>query len=119
MRVRASVATLVLLAPLSAWAADQPDMSEIARGPGSPAECARLDKQIHHYEDMVDRAKALGNAMWVDRMQQHVDLLKQHQEVRCPRDAEDAPAKAAAIAFMRLLKAAGQAALTYFTFGAY
>ena len=39
--------------------------------------------------------------------------------MRCPRDADDASAKAALIAFMRLLKVAGQAALTYFTFGAY
>src|SRR4030095_954178 len=95
------------------------DPPEIARGPGSPAECARLDKQIHHFEDMTERADALDNPMWVGRMQQHVDLLKQRQEVRCPRDADSASAKAALIAFMRLLKVAGQAALTYFTFGAY
>jgi len=116
MRVRASVAALVLLAPLLARADEPP---QIARGPGSPAECARLDKQIHHFEDMVDRAKSLDNAMWVDRMQQHVDLLKHHQEDRCPRDADDASAKAAFLAFLALLKVAGQAALTYFTFGAY
>jgi hypothetical protein len=115
MRVRASVAALVLLAPLSARA-DEP---QIARGPGSPAECARLEKQIHHFEDMVERAKALDNAMWVARMQEHVDLLKEHQETRCPRDADDASAKAAFLAFLNLFKAAGQAALTYFTFGAY
>ena len=114
MRVRTGVAALVLLLPL--WArADEP--VEVARGPGSPAECARLDKQIHYYEDMVDRAKALDNELWVGRMQQHVDLLKQHQEVRCPRDADDAAAKAALMAFMKLVKVAGQAALSYFTFG--
>jgi len=48
-----------------------------------------------------------------------VDLLKHHQEDRCPRDADDASAKAAFLAFLALLKVAGQAALTYFTFGAY
>jgi len=116
MRLRARVAVLVLLAPLAARAEGEP---ELPRGPGSPAECARLDKQIHHFEDMGERAEALGNSMWVERMEQHVELLKKKQEVRCPRDAEDASAKAALIAFMRLLKVAGQAALTYFTFGAY
>ena len=116
MRLRAGVAALVLLAPLMARAEDPP---EVPRGPGSPAECARLDKQIHAFEDMVDRAKALNNPMWVERTQQHVDLLKQRQEVRCPRDAEDASAKAALVAFLRLLKAAGSAALSYFTFGAF
>jgi hypothetical protein len=119
MRVRASVAALVLLAPLAARAAEEPEMPEIARGPGSPAECARLNKQIHFYEDMTDRAKTLGDAMWVDRMQQQVDFLKQHQEERCPRDADNASAKAAFLAFMKMLKVAGQAALTFFTFGAY
>jgi hypothetical protein len=114
MRLRAGVAALVLLAPLVARAEDPP---EIARGPGSPAECARLQKQIHYFEDMVDRAKAVGDPTWVSTMQQHVDVLKQQQEVRCPRDAEDASAKAALLAFLRLLKAAGSAALSYFTFG--
>jgi hypothetical protein len=52
-------------------------------------------------------------------MDQQVELLKKRQEVRCPRDHEDASAKAALIAFMRMLKVAGEAALSYFTFGAF
>jgi hypothetical protein len=119
MRLCARVAALVLvLAPLAARA-DAPQAPEIARGPGSPAECARLDKQIHHFEDMVDRAEALDNQMWTERTQQHVDLLKERQKVRCPRDAEDASAKAALLAFLNMLKLAGKAALSYFTFGAF
>ena len=119
MRLRAGIAALVLLAPLAARAEDTPQAPEIPRGPGSPAECARLDKQIHHFEDMVDRAETLDNAMWAERMQQHVDFLKEHQKERCPRDAEDASAKAAMLAFLNMLKLAGKAALSYFTFGAF
>ena len=117
MRLRACVLALVLLAPVVARADDE--LAEIPRGPGSPAECARLAKQIQHFEDMADRAEALGNEMWIETMQQHVELLKQRQEERCPRDADSASAKAAFIAFARLLKVAGSAALTYLTFGAF
>src|SRR5262245_25715131 len=53
MRVRASVFALVLLVPLCAAAEEQPtEPPRIERGPGSPAECARLEKQIHYFEDM-------------------------------------------------------------------
>ena len=117
MRLRAAVAALALFFPLAVRAAEEPP--ELPRGPGSPAECARLNKQIHHFEDMAERADNLGNAMWTERMEQQVELLKDRQEVRCPRDHEDASAKEALIAFMRLLKVAGQAALSYFTFGAF
>ena len=120
MRLRARVAALVLvLAPLAAGAEDAPEAPQIARGPGSPAECARLEKQIQHFEGMVERAEALDNDMWAERTQQHVDLLKERQKVRCPRDAEDASAKAAMLAFLNMLKLAGKAALSYFTFGAF
>ena len=116
MRLRAAVAALALFFPLAARA-EEP--RELPRGPGSPAECARLNKQIHHFEDMAERAESLDNEMWSQRMEQQVELLKDRQEVRCPRDHEDASAKEALIAFMRLLKVAGQAALSYFTFGAF
>ena len=117
MRLRACIVALALLAPVVARADDE--LSEIPRGSGSPAECARLLKQIQHFEDMVDRAEALHQEDWIETMQQQVDLLKQRQEERCPRDADSASAKAAFLALARLLKAAGSAALTYFTFGAY
>jgi len=119
MRLRACVVALVLLAPVVARATEADELPGIPRGPGSPAECARLLKQIQHFEDMVDRAEALHQEDWIETMQQQVGLLKQRQEERCPRDADDASAKAAFLALARLLKAAGSAALTYFTFGAY
>ena len=67
---------------------------------------------------MADRAEAKGNAMWTERTEQHVSLLRERQEERCPGDVPDDSAKQAFLAFMSLLKVAGQAALSYFTFGA-
>jgi hypothetical protein len=114
MRVRASAAALLLVLPGVAHAAT-PEV----RQAGGPAECARLNRQIDHFEGMVERAKQLDNELWIERTQQHVDLLREKQEERCPDDAESNAAKEAFLAFMGLLKVAGQAALTYFTFGAF
>jgi hypothetical protein len=113
MRVRAAVAALCLALPGVAPAA-----SELSRPPGSPAECARLHKQIAHFEGMVERAEARGNELWTNGMQDHVDRLREEQRTLCPDDAADNAAKEAFLAFMNLLKVAGQAALSYFTFGA-
>ena len=113
MGSRAAVAAALLLLPGVALAA-----TELPQKVGSPAECARLHKQIAHFEGMVERAEALDNELWAERTQQHVELLRGHQRERCPDDAQDSAAKAAFLAFMNLLKVAGQVALTYFTFGA-
>jgi hypothetical protein len=52
----------------------------------------------------------------MERMGQHLSLLKGRQQKRCPNDVptDDSTARA----FMALLRVAGEAALTYFTFGA-
>jgi hypothetical protein len=85
-------------------------------GAAGPAECARLRRQIDHFQGMTDRAEKLGNEMWTERMGQQVTLLRARQLERCPNDVpkDDGTAKA----FMQLLRVAGQAALSYFTFGA-
>jgi hypothetical protein len=92
-----------VLAPLAAQAA-------------GPAECARLRRQIAHFQGMTDRAEALGEPMWTERMGQHLALLKGRQKNRCPHDVptDDSTARA----FMQLLRVAGEAAVSYFTFGA-
>jgi hypothetical protein len=86
---------------------------------GSPAECARRHKQVAHFEGQLDRAEALDSAIWKERIGHHLDALKAMQAQRCPDDVEDEGAKAAAEAFAQMLKLAGKAALTYFTFGAF
>jgi len=92
-----------LLAPLGASAA-------------GPAECARLRRQIDHFQGMADRAKALESELWSDRLGAHLSSLRGRQLERCPQDVprDDTTAKA----FMQLLRVAGSVALTYFTFGA-
>jgi hypothetical protein len=98
-----------LLAPVAAHA-------DTAHGPGSPAECSRLRRQIDHFQFMADRAKAINSELWTDRLATHLALLKDRQANRCPQDVphDDTTARA----FMQLLRVAGEAALTYFTFGA-
>ncbi len=115
MTVRATVVALLLLWIPAAASAAAPVVPQL----GHPAECARLRKQIDHFEGMVDRAEAQGNAMWTERTGQHVSLLRERQKLRCPSDVPDDSAMQAFLMFMSLLKVAGQAALTYFTFGAY
>ena len=81
------------------------------------AVCARYGRQIAHFEGMVDRAKARENELWTARTQQHVDRLRAIAEPQCPQLKDGAAAQAEA--FADLLKFAGRAALTYFTFGAF
>jgi len=114
MRVRAAVAALLLLLAPGLAGAE----TVVARPLGHPAECARLRRQIDHFAGMAERAEAQGNAMWTERTEAHVSLLRERQKERCPGDVPDDSAKQAFLAFMSLLKVAGQAALTYFTFGA-
>ena len=80
-----------------------------------PAECARLARQIDHFTMMLERANALDNEMWSERLTDHLELLKGMQAARCP---DDVPIDSGAEAFKYLVKLAAKAALTYFTFGA-
>ena len=94
-----------LLAPLGAQAV------------GGPAECNRLRRQIAHFQRMTDRAEQLQERRsGAERMGEHLALLKGRQANRCPHDVptDDSTARA----FMQLLRVAGEAAITYFTFGA-
>jgi hypothetical protein len=91
-------------------------LAPVGAGAAGPAECARLRRKIDHFQGMAERAEALDNELWSERMGQQVSLLRARQLERCPNDVpkDDSTAKA----FMQLLRVAGQAALTYFTFGA-
>ena len=87
---------------------------------GSPAECARLMRQIHHYQDMSDRAVERDSEMWEGRMDIQVELLKSQLLARCPDWAnDDAAAREAARQFAQFLKLAARVALTFFTMGAF
>lgn len=82
----------------------------------SNTECQSLTSRIEHYEQMAQRAEALGNPQWAARAREVADLLAEERSERCP---EWSPEAVANRAFMRALKTAGKMALTYFTMGAY
>ena len=82
----------------------------------SNTECRSLTRRIEHYEEMAERAEALGNPQWAAEARQLAELLAEERAERCP---EWSPQAVANRAFMRALKTAGQLALTYFTMGAY
>lgn len=83
--------------------------------PAHPAECARLRRQVDHYIGMQKRAAALDDAMWQERLGNHIQMLRAMQAARCP---DDLPVDTTAEAFKQLLQLAAKGALTYFTFGA-
>jgi hypothetical protein len=83
----------------------------------NPAQCQRYDRQILHFQGMVERAQEYGKEDWAEKTQQHVALLMAKRvDAGCPVPVEDSRW---AEAFMQLLRLAGSAALTYFTFGAF
>ena len=83
-----------------------------------PSDCSRRLRQIHHFEGMVERAEDRGKDDWADKMQHHVDQLEDRLASRCPsftdRDEKQEAARQLAI----LMKAAADAAVTFFTLGA-
>ena len=84
-----------------------------------PSDCGRLMHRINHFEGMVARAEALGRDDWADKTQSHVDLLETRLADRCPaysaRDEQQEAARQMAL----LLKIAANAAVKFFTLGAY
>ena len=84
-----------------------------------PSDCGRLMHRIIHFEGMVDRAEELGKDDWAEKTQRHVDLLETRLDDRCPaysaRDEQQEAARQMAL----LLKVAANAAVKFFTLGAY
>ena len=77
-------------------------------------ECDRLERQIGHYQGMLDRAKELDNELWVERTEAHLDRLRERHDDKCPKFDENIDTAAA---LAHLFKVAGKAALTFFTMG--
>ena len=107
----------VLFAPaiVSAQSLTPEQIEAFQKAPAHPAECARLRRQVDHYIGMQQRAAALEDEMWIERIGHHVQLLRARQAARCPQDL---PVDTTAEAFKQLLELAAKGALTYFTFGA-
>jgi hypothetical protein len=82
----------------------------------NPAVCQRIAQQLVHYDAMKVRANDAGQTMWVDRFEDHIEMLEGHFADKCP---EQAAQQQAIQQMAALLKSAGNAALSFFTMGAY
>jgi hypothetical protein len=80
----------------------------------STTECQDMTRQIEHYEEMAARAAELGNTAWDEATRQHIEQVKEERSERCPEWSQAAVTNRA---IMRMLKTAGELALTYFTMG--
>src|SRR5262245_29912847 len=98
--------SLALLTPGSAFA-----------GPHSRNNrCDWIARQLVHADAMKVRAAKIDDELGVDRQQKRIAYLEDHFEEHCP---EQAAQQKSAQEFAALLKTAANAALSYFTFGAY
>lgn len=104
--------TWVIVGILVAWLV--PGMAS-AQNAGS-AECRHLTTQITHFEGRLDRAEQLDNALWMDRIESHIDRLSERRREQCPGYGDG---DAAREAFNSLVELAARGALTFFTMGAF
>ncbi len=100
----AALLALVVLAPAAALART-----------GS-VECRYLTQRISFFGARLERAEQLDNAVWEKRLENHLDQLRDQRAQSCPGYGADEQAMAA---FMDLVRLGGQAALSYFTLGAF
>ena len=91
--------------------------------PGShKGTCRRISRQIDQFEDTLLRARERDNELWAEGTLKHLERLYARRGTLCPEyamtraAARRAQGMAAAADFV---KTAGQAALRFFTFGAY
>ena len=82
-------------------------------------DCARMLRQIYHYEGMVERADSMGNEVWAEKTQSHVDILEDRLAARCPNYSSRDEEQEIKRQFATLMKVAAQAAVKFFTLGAY
>ena len=103
------VATLALgLALLLPAAAD-------ARPQGS-AECRHLTTQIDFFAIRLGRAQELGNELWEERLESHLEALVDKRAARCEGYSDTDQAWEA---LERLVELAAKGAVTFFTLGAF
>lgn len=79
------------------------------------SECRHLTQQIEHYRTLAERAEALDSELWEQRTEDHIERLVERRIELCPEYAKEDRTLAA---FAHLMRIAGKAALSYFTFGA-
>jgi hypothetical protein len=83
---------------------------------GGSGECRYLSQKIDHFERLEERARTLENDLWVDRIQDHLDQLRERRSQSCPGYSDS---DVAARQMQQLLKFAAKGAVTFFTMGMY
>jgi hypothetical protein len=82
-----------------------------------PPQCKYLDKRLAYYEGQLERAKAIESELWETRLEEYVDKLDQFRDdAGCPDNST--VAEEVARTLNKILQAAAQGALTFFTMGA-
>ena len=79
-------------------------------------QCELYTRNIAHYEQTAARMAAADKDLWADKTHEHIQTLERKREELCPEYSADAQA---ARALRDMLRFAGKAALTYFSFGAF
>jgi len=98
--------SLALVAPVSAFA-----------GPRSRNNrCEWIARQLVHADAMKVRAARIDDELGVNRFENRVRYLERHFQKRCPKQYAE---QKGAQQFGAMLKSAMNAALSYFTLGAY
>ena len=87
----------------------------VARAGGS-SECRYLNQKIDHFERLEERARTLENDLWVDRIHDHLEDLRERRSQSCPGYSDS---EVAARQMQQLLKLAAKGAVTFFTMGMY
>jgi len=82
-----------------------------------PPQCKYIDNKMVYYEGQLDRAKALNSELWESRLETHIDALDDFRDgMGCPDNST--VAEEVARTLNKILQAAAQGALTFFTMGA-
>jgi hypothetical protein len=85
-------------------------------------QCRKLAKQVSVHAASMERARAQNNESWARSLDQQIGRMVNRRDRLCP-DIRERKAFEAALAryeqTKQLLWAAGKAAISYFTFGAY
>lgn len=104
------VATLLL-----GFALLLPAVPADARPQGS-AECRHLTTQINFFAIRLGRARELGNEIWEERLENHLDGLVERRATRCEGYSDSDQAWEA---LEKLVELAAKGAVTFFTLGAF
>jgi len=80
-------------------------------------ECKRMNRQIAHYDDVLELARGRQNELWENATKAQITRLAERRLRLCPEMVQEARAKKEMREFVSLMKTAAQAARSYFTGG--